>query len=292
MNIHPVCMACMVGQIQKAYQLLHPDAKNDEILTTQKKIMIEFGKLKQKATPYYGKLLYQMIGEAFGEDDPYFDLKKKFNDIALKLAPQLKDYVKQSNNPLLTAVVVAILGNCVDFGTPHQINLEQDVKNFSLDMLIINHFPEFQKDFNAAKKILIIGDNTGEIVLDKILLDYLIEHYPQKQIIYAVRGGPAINDATIEDAKYVGITEICQVVEGSASPGVIFEEAGPEFQDAIQTSDLIISKGQGNFESLDDFSLNRGELYFFLKAKCDLVAGMFGVPVGSLILYHRKQQKQ
>ncbi len=139
-----------------------------------------------------------------------------------------------------------------------------------------------------AEKIFIIGDNAGEIVFDKLLIEILLQKYPGTKFIYAVRGGPAINDVIMEDAVETGLSALVEVVQGSVSPGVIMEETTPEFREVFQTADLIISKGQGNFESLDTVDTNGVELYFLLKAKCEVVAEMFNVPLGSLVLSRRR----
>ena len=288
MHIRAECLACMVTQIEKAIVLLRPEVPNDEIVSIQKHIMAKMALITEDQTPYYGQLLYRSIAEELGDPDPYAALKVKYNELALELVPKLEDILKNAENPLLTALTIAILGNCVDFGTPHQINLEEEVKNFSSDNLRVNHYEDFKIDFQKARKVLIIGDNTGEIVLDKVMLEFFLQNYPEKEFIYAVRGGPAINDATIKDAEMLGITKLLKVVEGSKCPGVILDETTPEFKEAFNSADMIISKGQGNFESLDNIPAPKAEVYFLLKAKCNLVAGMFGIPLGSLVLYHRK----
>ena len=288
MNIKADCISCMIDQVKKALTLLKPDITNDEIVEAQKKIMTKFGQLNKKSAPYHGQLIYSNIAKIIGKKDPYRELKHKYNNLAADLAPKLKKILDKSENPLLDAINIAILGNCVDFGTPHALDLEKEVEEYSLSHLKINHFKDLKEDLekDTNKNIIIVGDNTGEIVFDKIMLEYLISAYPEKNFIYAVRGGPAINDATITDAKNVGITELCKVVEGSKSPGVIMDEVSDEFKEAFSEADIILSKGQGNFESLDNIPAN-GEVYFLLKTKCEPVAEMFGVPLGSLVLYHR-----
>ncbi|MHA1563558.1 MAG: damage-control phosphatase ARMT1 family protein [Promethearchaeota archaeon] len=177
----------------------------------------------------------------------------------------------------------------IDFGTPHKIDLEDDIMNFSLDNLSINDFDKFVKDLKNSNKILIIGDNSGESVFDRMMLEYFTEKYPNKKFVYSIRSGPAINDITKTEADEIGLSKICKIIEGSASPGVILEQTNKEFQDIFKNSDLILSKGQGNYESLDDIEIGNSNLYFLLKAKCSFVANRFGVEVGSLILKKREK---
>ena len=287
MDLQSQCLTCLLGQVEKAYKTLQIPYTNNEIVKLQKIIMGRLAQVERLLMPCYSQIVYQSIAENIEQIDPYKKLKHKFNQIASKLIPLLKNEIAISNNPLLTAIKIAIMGNTIDFGTPHTINIEKDVAEFSLNSLKINHYADFMSDFQLAKKILIIGDNAGEVVFDLVLIEFLHLNYPTKSITFAVRGGPAINDVTINDIKELDLEKYCKVVEGSASPGVIMEQTSKQFQEAFNEADIILSKGQGNFESLDDIPLNYGSLYFLLKAKCTLVASMFEVPVGSLIFYHR-----
>jgi len=287
MNLQSSCLTCLIGQIEKAYNNLGMPYTNDEMVRVQKKIMTKLGKIKEKSMPYYSQVVYQTIAEEMRIIDPYHQIKHASNQLALSLVPTLQKLIQQSKNPLLTAIVVAIMGNTIDFGTSHNIDVVKDVQEFSLDKLKINHFEEFRKDFKEAQKIMIIGDNAGEVVFDKVMMEYIHKYYPTKELVYAVRGGPAINDITIDDVKDLELEKICTVVEGSACPGVIMKEVSPEFSQSFEAADLILSKGQGNYESLDDVHLATGKMYFLLKAKCRVIAQIFKVPIGSLILFLR-----
>jgi uncharacterized protein with ATP-grasp and redox domains len=282
-------MACLVGQVEKTYHTLAHHATDEEIVEAQREMMKIIAQVRDARPPFYGQALYRAIGKRLGTNDPYQAEKKEFNQKALKIVPHLETLVKSAPDGLLTAMAIAILGNTIDFGIFQNVDIDKEVAQFSLAKLGVNHYQDFVKDFTNAKKILIIGDNTGEIVFDKVLIQYLQKNYHQKTIIYAVRGGPIINDSTMEDAREVGITELCPVVETSAAPGVIWEQSSPAFQDAFSTADLIIAKGQGNFESIDGFLTPSAPIYFLLKAKCDLIAEMFHIPYGALIFYHRKK---
>ncbi len=288
MHIQSACVSCMMDQVRKNLLRFRPDLDNDKVVDIQKQVMVRFGNLKEKPTAYHGQLIYKTLSELLGMEDPYEELKDKYNKLAEELVPKLKKILDSSHEPLLDAINIAILGNVIDFGTPHHLDLEKEVEEYSLSHLKINHFEDLKEDMDDEEKknVMIVGDNAGEIVFDKVMLEYLMKAYPNKKYTCAVRGGPAINDATIRDAEQVGITELCAVVEGSHSPGVILEQATPEFQKAFRNAHIILSKGQGNFESLDNIETN-GEVYFLLKTKCQLVADMFRVPLGSLVLYHR-----
>jgi uncharacterized protein with ATP-grasp and redox domains len=280
-------MACLMTQLENAFRLLKPNTTNNEIVQAQKEAMGKISLLTDERSPYYGQQLYNFIGKKLGLVDPYAQLKEKYNQIALDLYPQIEKIARDASDPLLTAMVLAILGNTIDFGTTHNIDVGAELTNFSLDKLAINHYAEFTKEIVTAKKILVLGDNAGEIVFDKAMIQLLKQRFTKKQFIYAVRGGPAINDSTMQDAKFVRMLDLCPVVEGAAAPGILLEESSPAFLDAFHSADLIISKGQGNFESVEDIPTPNAPVYFLLKAKCDLIAKTFQVPFGSLLFYRR-----
>lgn len=284
MNIHSCCLACLIGQIEKAYTLLAPDTPNEQIVKVQKEAMIKLATLEAKRMPYYGKALYNTFNNAFGQKDPYKQVKRFYNQKILEFVPILKEFIEQSPSPLETAISISILGNTIDFGTPHSINIEEDIHNFNLDQLAINDFEQLVVDLEKANKILIIADNCGEVVFDMILLEYLNQNFPEKQLYYAVRGGPVINDCTKEDIEELHLEKFCSILESSASPGVILEQSPQEFQTVFHAADLLFSKGQGNYEALDDIEPLGGKLYFLLKAKCSFVADLLKVPLGSLVL--------
>ncbi|MGQ4875952.1 MAG: ARMT1-like domain-containing protein, partial [Promethearchaeia archaeon] len=132
--------------------------------------------------------------------------------------------------------------------------------------------------------LLILGDNSGEIVFDRILIEILQELYPNLEIIYSVRAGPIINDATMEDAEFAGLTKIVKVIEAPAAPGIELSIASDEFKYYfLNESEVILSKGQGNFESLYGINMPNKEVYYLLKAKCNLMERIFNVKIGDLI---------
>jgi hypothetical protein len=274
----------MIGQIENAFRKLKPDVSNDEILSVQKRIVKKMAAITEKQSPFYGQKLYQSIAEELGMPDPYYDLKKEYNQIALNMIPKLKKRLEKMDDPLLGAILISLIGNSIDFGVSLGINLEQELADLNISCLGINNYADFRRDLERARTLLIVGDNAGEIVFDKLLLEVIHSQYPDKSLFFAVRGGPAINDATINDAKMVGLGDIAEIIASSASPGVILEQTSPEFRTLFHSVDLIISKGQGNFESLDDLNPAKAEIYFFLKTKCNLVANILKTQLGKLII--------
>jgi len=286
MLLEPECIGCMLDQIYKALKLLYPSISNKKIIETQKKMMVYFTKadILKKPGPLIGKKAYQLVAEALGELDPYKLIKEKYNRLALKYYDEIKDLVEKSEDPLFEAIAIAAIGNTIDFGAHHKVDLINDLKTFSPENLKINDIQKFKNSLKRADQILILGDNAGEIVFDKILVITLKNIYPNLEVIYSVRSNPIINDATIEDAKFIKLTEIIKVIEAQATPGIDLSNATEEFKKYFYADDgIILSKGQGNFESLYKIEIPDKDVYYLLKAKCSLMERIFNVKMGDLI---------
>jgi hypothetical protein len=293
MKLEPECIGCLFNQVLKAFKLLEVEADRNLVIKTQKSIM-EFllnQDLDSISAPLVGRFLYSKIGEILGTDDPYKELKHEYNQLALQYYNATKEYVFNQKDPLFEALLVSALGNTIDFASQHKIDLVNDLKNFSADNLAINDYPEFKKLLEEKKKLLILGDNCGEIVFDKLMIEILQEIYPDLEIIYAVRRRPIINDATMEDAKKISLTSMVRVIESSGAPGIDLKDITPEFKKYFSSKEyVILSKGQGNFETLNGEKIPNNDLFYLLKAKCVLMKRIFNVEVGSLIF--KKSEKE
>lgn len=231
-----------------------------------------------------GKMTYQLIAETLGVKDPYKLLKEQYNQLAMDHYEELEHIINASKDPIFFAIAASALGNTMDLGGSHDIDLVSDIKNFSPNKLTINDVSEFKKSLKNAKQILIIGDNAGEIVFDKLLIVTLKKFYPKMKVIYTVRDGPIINDATMEDAKSVGLTDVAAVIEAPATPGIVMALASDEFKQIFYSNGgILLTKGQGNFESLYKVEVPNKEVYYLLKAKCTLMEKIFSVKLGDLI---------
>jgi damage-control phosphatase, subfamily I len=231
--------------------------------------------------PAMGQIIHQVIRQYTGNEDPYRQVKKHSNQLGLKMYPELKEKIEQSDDPFEMAVRVAIAGNIIDFAKINKLDDEkiyQVIEDSFTAPLPKENVSEFRRAVADANDILFLGDNAGEIVFDRLLL----EQMPQEKITFAVRGGPVINDATMEDAEDAGITELVEVIDnGSDAPGTILENCSEDFVHRFKTADLIVAKGQGNFETLSDVDKN---IFFLLKVKCPVVTQDVGLEVGSLVL--------
>ncbi|MHA1391337.1 MAG: damage-control phosphatase ARMT1 family protein [Promethearchaeota archaeon] len=292
MHLEPECIPCLINQVLRAFQLLKPDTPREIVIDTQKKLMeylINFD-LDKRASPIIGKVAYNLVAEALGVNDPYASIKKKYNKLALQFYDEARKIVNNAEDPLLEAIVVAALGNTIDFGTSHKIDFIHDIKNFTPDKLAINDYETFKQSLLDTDHLLILLDNAGEIVFDKLLVETMLKTFPELEITCSVRSAPIINDATLEDAKFVGLTELVQVIEASGTPGIDLPNTSDEFKKHFFLKDgVILSKGQGNFESLHGMEIPNKELYYLLKVKCSLMVRLFSVKEGNII-FKRKTE--
>jgi uncharacterized protein with ATP-grasp and redox domains len=226
-----------------------------------------------------------LIRKLIGNTDPYRELKQRFNRLALELCAELEERVGTSEDPLETAVRLAIAGNIIDLGVKTSIK-ESDIERIIRDCLTADfdsrQVEEFRNAVSRAEKILYLADNAGEIVFDRLL----IEQLPAEKVTVVVKGSPVINDATMEDAEFAGLTEMLEVIDnGSDAPGTILESCSQAFRNHFAEADLVIAKGQGNYETLSDVNKS---IFFILKAKCPVIARDLGCEVGEMILRKSK----
>lgn len=228
------------------------------------------------------KPAYKIIAELTGNSDPYSKHKKESNRLALEMLPDMRSLVMNSADPMDAALHLAAAGNIIDAGIGHMFDIKKDIAEFIHRRFAISAIDDFKKELGAGKTLLYLGDNAGEIVFDTVLVD-LIQQTGTK-VIYSVKSSPIINDATMEDAEFSGMTDLTSVIEtGSDDIGVDFRNVSKEFMNIFKTADLILGKGHGNFETCNERPEN---LYFLLKAKCEMVANELEVNLGDLVFKH------
>ena len=230
-----------------------------------------------------GGKVYSLIQKKTGVHDPFKEIKRECNRILLEFYPEIKKKVEKSKDPLLYALKMAACGNIIDYGIGGQnFDIQKIISSSEEEKFRICEYENFRKDLNKAKSILFLGDNAGEIVFDRILIEELKKIWNGGEIVYAVREAPIINDALMEDAEMVGLIEICTVISSGCSiPGTIIKSCSQKFLEIYEKSDLIISKGQGNYESMEG---EKGKnIYFILKAKCEVIAKHLQCNNGDLI---------
>jgi len=274
------CIPCFVRQVLDSVRLTTDDKDIQEQVMRQALCLACKMDLRQ-SPPAMAQKIHRIIRELTGEQDPYLQIKNRFNKLALGMYPELKQRIETSADPLETAVRLAIAGNIIDFGVNcvlEESRVEEIITESLTAPLDMNALGEFKSATARAKDILYLGDNAGEIVFDKLL----IEQLPCEDITFAVKAGPIINDATMEDAEIVGLTDIVNVIDnGSDAPGTILDGCSERFRRRFGEADLVIAKGQGNYETLSDVDK---DVFFILRAKCPVIARHLGCEVGEMIL--------
>lgn len=277
------CIPCAIGSLLKLFKNgVVPQSKQDESVRALLKYLSEID--LNQSPPELGREMHELIRHVIDNPDPYYQIKQKYNLDLLEKYPTFKDVVNRSKNPFQTAMRLAIAGNIIDFGPNHDFNVDETIKNALNATLSIDHSESLKTEIDKANSILYIADNAGEIVLDRLFIE-TIDH---NNITLAVRGGPIINDVTEDDVRQVGLDEITNTISsGDNSPGTIMTRVNKEFESFFHNSDLIISKGQGNYEGLAG---NTQNIYFMLMAKCDHVAEHLGVKTGDLVVVNEHLQ--
>jgi uncharacterized protein with ATP-grasp and redox domains len=283
MRLDAECYPCMMSQAFRAARLsgLKDDALQDAMDETAA-ILKDVDPTTNP--PAAAVSFYDRIKDLSGVEDPFLELKHKSNEKALAILPRLREDIESSSDPLSFALRAAVAGNIIDFGAlAAPVDLEENLQKVLEDEPFIDHTEQLRDDLAGASSALIICDNAGEIVMDRLLCEVLSSLYPSLDITAAVRGGPAINDATLEDAKEADLDLVCPVITtGLAMAGIDLERCSPRFQEAFRTADVILAKGQGNFETMDKRKEN---IYFLFQVKCDCVSKALGTEKGSAVIW-------
>ncbi len=275
------CIPCFFKQALDAARIAGcNEAKQKEILDELCKLISEFD--INSSPPVMGRAFYRLVEEVSGNPDPFKEIKEKANRLALGLYPKLKELVDRSEDRLLMAIELAISGNVIDYGVKNLLDVDSQIERvlngeFPVQTKALFEYERFKEALAKAETILYLTDNTGEILFDRVLIEEF-----KSRVVCALRDKPIINDATIEDAKYCGLDKVAEVISsGCDAPGILLDRCSKEFLQLYEQADLIISKGQGNFNALT------GEdkpIYFLFKVKCPVVAKNVGGKVGDIVL--------
>jgi len=283
MKIHPDCRPCLIRQMEITARAAGADE------ATLRKVIVETASELERvwdsslSPPAVSAPLYNLTGCICGQDDPFLAMKIKYTRKALNLLPELEDHVAGAADPFEAAVRIAIAGNIIDFGTglhADDFSLEETLKEFLVKPFFTDHTDELRKRATDANSILFIGDNAGETVFDRPLLAQLAG----SELYYAAKGGAIINDATVEDAARAGIHKTARLVStGSRVPGILLEDCSEEFSELFWESDLVISKGQGNFETLTELE-PQGRTFMLFTVKCPVAARYLDADLRDMIV--------
>ena len=270
MRINDSCAACL-------YDKQKNKADDPKYLARIRELLDNRG--EDDTSPYMVYLFNKVHEEFFGAGADYTQVKKTYNDLVLGMEEDLRAEIKNAADPIAKALVMARIGNYIDFGAMNHVDTETFLGLFRDTELREDEKKTYESFLQAcarAESFLLLCDNCGEIVLDKLLIEQLSLRFPQLKFYAMVRGGSILNDVTEEDAKYVGLDQAAEIVSnGAPVGGTIYSLLPEEARSVLDGADVILSKGQGNYESLS----GRGyHVFYALLCKCDLFTSRFDVP--------------
>ena len=273
------CIPCFLRQSLDAARNVTDDRQlHEQILRDVLRMAAELD--LERPPPFMGQLIHRRLRELTRVEDPYQAAKHLSNRLALAALPELTTIVQGASDPLLMAVRCAVAANVIDLGASPGIT-EVEVRTALRDSAhepVEGEWEWFRQATADAKSILYLADNAGEIAIDRLL----IQELGPERVTLVVRGAPVLNDATVADAREVGMHELVEVIDnGSDAPGTILDDCSASFRERFERADLIVAKGQGNFESLSHLE---GNIAFLLKLKCPVVSRHVGLPEGVHVL--------
>ena len=273
------CIPCLIRQAIDAARRSSPEP--DFHLRVTREILQWASVINlQDSPPALAQQIHRRLREATAAADPYGPLKTFHNQLAWRLLPQLEAAVSEARDPLAMATRLAIAGNVIDLGARADITGDEvrEAIGNALAEPFSGDIDDFRQALDEARSILYLADNAGEIVFDRLLLAQLAGH----RLTVAVRGAPVLNDATLEDARAARLDEMAALIDnGSDAPGTLLDDCSPAFRAQYRRADLVIAKGQGNLESLNDTDQR---VFFLFKIKCAVIADHVGQPEGTHIL--------
>jgi uncharacterized protein with ATP-grasp and redox domains len=275
------CYSCLVRQALHAARFAGADESVQRKVLNQ--VMRALIQLDPESTPpMTSDLIHRLIREVSASSDPYQRMKEKSTQEALALYPQLKELIQQSSDRFETAVKLAIAGNIIDLSVSEQYDLLGSIERVLNQPLTPNDTPQLKAAIERSPWVLYLADNAGETVFDRLLIEEILP----RPVIYVVKSGPALNDATLGDARAAGLDQVAELrTTGYDGIGVFFDKSSPEFLELFDNSQVIIAKGMANYETLSECG---DRLFFLLQIKCEVIAQDVGKPLGSLMVAQGK----
>lgn len=281
MKIDEACVGCIVNQSFKVANAIGADSQLSLRLTSSVEKMSKNFSFDQ-SPPEIAADVYEKMAVLANKKDLYAELKAYSTQKALSFIPSLENKLNFSDEKLLTATKIAVAGNVIDLAAEVEFDLEQELENiFHIDFAH-NDFLSFEKELSKAQNVLVIGDNVGEHIFDHLFVKTLKQLYPRTSFYYMVRGKPIINDVTMKEAQEAGFDQLCNLIDsGVNTPGFSYSRASVEAKKIFDSTDLVISKGMGNYECMSPS--HRKNICFLLKVKCNVVANSLGRNLGDII---------
>jgi uncharacterized protein with ATP-grasp and redox domains len=287
-GIASVCYTCVLNQTYSTARFAGLDEEQTKMIIAVARAEMEKAKTKPILVQHVVRRVADAVIQVKEEGrnfDIYADVKEKSNTLSMTYAERFQKKIDSGEVPLEVGLQIAAAGNIIDFGAKSHgsFNLNRELDSLGSISFTRYDIQPFKKKLAEASTLLYICDNSGEIVFDMLLIKELKKEYPELRIVAALRDKPIINDATLEDAEAVGLDRLITVISsGSVYPGTILSETTEHFRDLFDSADVILSKGQGNFETLLPVADNR--LFFLFRVKCEYMAALSKAEVGDLVL--------
>ena len=284
--MHPDCKKCFLEQAEKllAKQRVSDDIAEDIISRLQ--FFIDRHKDNSLMAPEVSCLMHRLIKKAINVDDLYEKEKRYYNNLLLNQEEEIRNTIRKSDDPFRTALLYALAGNIIDLGPRRSFDVKNALSAAISEKPVIDHSLLLKDKLENASTVLYLGDNAGEIVLDKLFIETI--NHPD--LYFATRGGNVINDITYKDALNVGITKVAKVISnGYDAPSTLLNRCSSEFRDIFDKADIIISKGQGNLEGLIN-NFNK-KIFFLFMVKCNVIAEIIGVEEKSAVVFYNQRFK-
>lgn len=281
MKIEEACVECIIGQTQRVADAVHAD---DTLRRRIEHDVLEMAKRFDfsKTPPEVARPVYEHLAALANKDDLYDEVKRHSGEKAETFLPFLREQIDRADDPFLTAVKVAVAGNVIDLAAEVSFDLDTEIDKLFHAEFAHDDVSLLRQKLSEARTLLYIGDNAGEHLFDALAIETFASLFPQLDITYMTRGKPIINDITYDEAKADGLDKTARLVDsGVDTPGFVYGRASAEAQALFDGSDVVLTKGMGNYECLSPSP--RTDLVYLLKVKCNVVSRSIGAPVGSII---------
>lgn len=276
MKANAMCMSCMIAKQEKLIRSFRDEEKKTEYMHQVLEILYKYGCFE--SSPWLAEQINELYECFWGESEDYTLIKQQYNRLLLEREMEIERHIRESKEPIEECIKYVCAANYIDFSAVENVNektFEKLLEKAGGENVPQEEYRQFKTDLEQAETLVYLIDNCGEIVLDKVFMKFMKEYYPQLKITAIVRGKDVLNDATMEDAREVGLTELVPCIGNeNGAPGTVLKRFGKEAKQLLSDADLIISKGQGNFEGLFGEGLNP---YYLFLCKCELFVRRFGL---------------
>ena len=276
------CVLCILNQILRVSDYLKLEKSKADLIFKGVLKKVSNMNFSNITSPEFSEKVYDIFNEVLDEKDPYKRLRKEQNDMVLDRIDFFRNKIKNSSDPLFVSGLYSLVGNVIDYGSEEILDTNEIFGKVDSIKIVVNDYTKFKKCLKRGKRLLIIADNAGEAVFDMLFIERIKIFNPGIEVHYGVRSKPAINDVLKEDAEYIGLNRVASILEtGSTFAGTVISRSTEKLKNVYYNSDIIVSKGQGNFETLEGEPEN---IFYVFKVKCDVVARYVHLDYGSLVM--------